>query len=156
MGFKIVYMKTKAFIFLFTVALFACNQSENNTESQSDEINSSMTDTARAFNNGVKWKADSITNHNVIQLKNTTDMFQVKPFPPLATYQLLGSDLSSDVNTMIQQCKMKGEAHEALHKWLSPILSQSNQLKSVADTAAARKIFDNVARRINAYYQYFE
>jgi hypothetical protein len=109
MGFKIVYMKTKALIFLFTIALFACNQSENNTESQSDEINSSMTDTAMAFNNGVKWKADSITNHNVIQLKNTVDIFRVKPFPPLVTYQLLGSDLSSNVNTIIQQCKMKGK-----------------------------------------------
>jgi hypothetical protein len=149
-------MKTKVFIFLCAVALFACNQSANNTESQSDEINSSMTDTAMAFNNGVKWKADSITNHNVILLKNTADMFRVKPFPALATYQLLGSDLSGDVNTMIQQCKMKGDAHEALHKWLSPILSQSNQLKNVTDTAVARKVFDNVGRRIDAYYQYFE
>ena len=136
--------------------LFACNQSANHTKSESDEINSSITDTVMTLNNGAKWRADSITNHNVIQLKNTADMFRVKPFPSLATYQLLGSDLSSDVNTMIQQCKMKGDDHEALHKWLSPVLSQSNRLKNITDTAAARKIFDNIDQRIDAYYQYFE
>jgi|SRR5665213_2927656 len=149
-------MKITPFIFLCAAMLFACNQSASNSESEASESHSSITDTALVLNNGVKWKADSITNHNVIRLKNTADMFRVKPFPSLATYQLLGSDLSGDVNTMIQQCKMAGASHEALHKWLKPVLDQSSQLKNISDTAAARKLFDNVDRRIDAYHQYFE
>ncbi|MEO8415524.1 MAG: hypothetical protein ABI472_17820 [Ginsengibacter sp.] len=148
-------MKVNVLIFLCAIILFGCNQSTD-TELQSNEEHSSMTDTSLTLNNGAKWKADSITSHNVIRLKNTADMFRVKPFPSLATYQLLGSDLANDADTMIQECTMKGADHEALHKWLSPILSQTDQLKNITDTAAARKIFDSVDNRIDKYHQYFE
>ena len=92
----------------------------------------------------------------MIRLKNTADMFRIKPSRSASTYQLLGSDLANDEDTMIQQCTMKGTDHEALHKWLEPILNQTNQLKNITDTAAARNIFDAVDKRIDEYYQYFE
>lgn len=47
---------------------------------------------------------------------------------------------------------MKGTDHEALHKWLSPLLSQTDELKNITDTAAARKIFDSVDNRIDEYH----
>lgn len=149
-------MKANVLIFLCATILYACNQSASNTESQSSETHSSIADTVLSLNNGAKWKADSITNHNVIRLKNTADMFRVKPFPSMESYQLLGSDLANDADTMIQQCAMKGADHEALHKWLHPILFQTGQLKNITDTAAARKIFDSVDKRIDEYQQYFE
>ncbi|HUZ58417.1 MAG TPA: hypothetical protein VMU83_06520 [Hanamia sp.] len=108
------------------------------------------------LNNGAKWKADSITNHNVIRLKDTANMFRVKPYPELDTYQLLGGYLSNDVDTMLLQCRMKGADHEALHKWLAPIIEQSGRLKNVTDTAVGRRIFDSVDNRINIFNQYFD
>lgn len=149
-------MRAYAFLFLCATILFACNEHSGDKTSSGNNEHSEMTDTVLTLNNGAKWKADSITAHNVVLLKNTADMFRVKPFPSLATYQLLGSDLTNDVNTMIQQCKMNGADHEALHVWLHPILSQTDQLKNVTDTASARKIFDAVDKRIDEYYQYFE
>ena len=136
--------------------LFACNQSASNSESEASESHSSITDTALVLNNGVKWKADSITNHNLIRLKVTANMFRVEPFPSQANYQILGNDLANDVDTMLQQCIMKGAGHEALHQWLTPILNQSIQLRNITDTAEGRKIFDSVDHRINIYHQYFE
>ena len=149
-------MKKKLLIILCCSFLFSCNQGTNNSESQSDETHSTDANTTMSLNNGAKWKADSITNHNVIRLKVTANMFRVNPFPPLSTYQILGSDLSNDVDTMLQQCKMKGADHEALHKWLGPILNQSNRLKTINDTVEARKVFDSVDRRINIFQQYFD
>ena len=149
-------MKKSLFTVLFASILFSCNQSTNNSKSQSNDNHSMAADTSLTLNNGAKWKADSITNHNLIRLKTTANMFRVEPFPSQANYQILGKDLSNDVDTMLQQCKMKGDDHEALHKWLGPILNQSGRLKNVTDTAEGRKIFDSVDRRINIFPQYFE
>lgn len=146
--------KKNALLFLCMAILFACNQNSNNKQSQISESHSS--DNALTLNNGEKWRADSVTNHNVIRLKTTADMFKVKPFPALESYQLLGADLANDADTMIQQCTMKGTNHEALHKWLKPILDQAGELKNITDTSAARKIFGSVDKRIDEYYQYFK
>lgn len=51
---------------------------------------------------------------------------------------------------------MKGAGHEALHKWLGPILGQTGELKDIIDTAAARKFFEAVDHRLDEYHQYFE
>ena len=149
-------MKKKLFTVLCVSILFSCNQATNNSESQSNHNDSMATDTSLTLNNGAKWKADSVTNHNLVRLKVTANMFRVDPFPPLNTYQILGGDLANDVDTMLQQCKMQGADHEALHRWLAPISNQSTRLKNITDTAEGRKIFDSVDRRINLYSQYFE
>ena len=83
-------------------------------------------------------------------------MLRVAPFPSINNYQVLGNDLSNDVDTLIQQCKMKGDEHEALHKWLEPILNLSGQLKNTTDTSKARQIFKSVETRIDAYSNFFE
>ena len=149
-------MKLKLLIIVCGSILFSCNQGTKNSESKSNDDHTVAADTSLTLNNGAKWKADSITNHNVVSLKTTAGMFKVEPFPSLSNYQVLGNDLSSDLSTMLQQCKMKGDDHEALHKWLGPIINQSEHLKNVADTAEGRKIFDSVDNRINKYNQYFE
>lgn len=149
-------MKTNLLIILCVSFLVSCNQSTKNSESHGDDAHSMTNDTTMTLNNGAKWKVDSITTHNVIPMKVTANMFKVEPFPSLENYQILGNDLGHDADTMIQQCKMTGADHEALHKWLSPIINQSAQLKNITDTAEARKIFVSIDRRINAFQQYFE
>ncbi len=113
--------------------------------------------TSLTLNNGDKWKADSSTYNNVMDLKNTSDMFKIQPFPPLNEYRIiLDNDLTKGINKMIQECKMTGPGHEALHKWLEPILENANQLKTLSDTAAAKLIFQVIDARIYEYRNYFE
>lgn len=149
-------MKKSLFTVICVSFLLSCNQGTSNSESHDDHTNAMAADASLALNNGAKWKADSITNHNVIRLKTTANMFRVEPFPSQDNYQLLGNDLGDDLNTMLQECKMKGADHDALHQWLEPILHQSNRLKNITDTALGRKIFDSVDHRIDVYNQYFE
>jgi len=147
-------MKKIRFFLICACVLFACNQGADKTGERKQT--GQGTDTVLSLNNGAKWRADSITNHNVIRLKTTADMFKVEHFPSINNYQLAGNDLSNDVDTLLQQCKMKGDDHEALHKWLEPILGLSNQLKNATDTAAARQAFKSIDARIDAYRNYFE
>ncbi len=149
-------MKQIKFLLVCASLLFACNQSADKTEDNSQTVHEQHQDTVLSLNNGAKWKADSVTNHNVVRLKTTADMFRVAPFPSINNYQVLGNDLSNDVDTLIQQCKMKGDEHEALHKWLEPILNLSGQLKNTTDTSEARQIFKSVDTHIDAYRNFFE
>lgn len=144
------------FLLVIASILFACNQSADKTGNGVQQDHEQNHDTVLSLNNGAKWKADSVTNHNVVRLKTTADMFKAQPFPSINNYQVLGNNLSDDMDTLILQCKMKGDEHEVLHKWLAPILNLSHQLKTVTDTSAARQIFLSVDARINAYYNFFE
>ena len=51
---------------------------------------------------------------------------------------------------------MSGPDHDALHQWLEPVLSETNQLKNVTDTAVAAKTFKSIDTRIDDYHNYFE
>lgn len=153
---KINFMKKILFILGLCVFSFACNQGADKpatTESADHDHDQSI---ALTLNNGAKWKADSITGHNVVVLKTIADNFKIKPFPSTNDYQLLSGDLNTALNTMIQQCKMTGPDHDALHHWLEPVLKETNKLKNTADTTAARSIFKSIDEQIDNYHNYFE
>ena len=89
--------KKSLFTVLGVFILFSCNQNTNNPKSQSDVSDSMSPYTSLTLNDGAKWKSDSITNHNLIRLKVTANMFSVEPFPSQANYQVLSNDLANGV-----------------------------------------------------------
>ena len=154
-------MKKIIGLILVTGFLSACNAPADKEQAKDETTSTAKHDHNEkseelVLNNGNKWKADSTTTHNVVGLKTTADMFRVQPFPSIDNYQLLGNDLSKDLDVLLQQCKMKGEDHDALHNWLEPILKQSKDLKTITDTAKAREIFRSLDARIDSYRNYFE
>jgi hypothetical protein len=155
-AFKFQVMKKILFALFCSAFLFACNQNSHQKESHTHEANENVQTTALALNNGAKWKVDSITNHNVVNLKTIADNFRIKPFPSANDYQILSSDLSKALNQMIQQCKMTGPDHEALHHWLQPVLEDNKQLKNISDASNARKLFKSIDKQIDDYHKYFE
>ena len=151
-------MKSNYFLTLLLVPalLFILPSCQSSNTDKETVVEHHHGDTTLALNNGAKWKVDTITSHNVVDLKTMANMFAIDPFPPLATYQTFGNEMTSGVNTMLQQCKMTGDDHDALHRWLEPIMRQSNQLKSVSDTAQARSLFDSIKTRVDVFPEYFE
>lgn len=150
---KVIYALSLAgSLFLFS----ACNEGNHQADDHDhDHTSATASDTELGLNNGAKWTVDTVTNSNYIAMKTMTNMFAVDPFPPLGAYQTFGNDMSNGINKMMDECTMKGADHDALHTWLNPIIRQSNDLKSVSDTARARALFDSVHTRINLYPDYF-
>ncbi len=150
-------MKKIFFLVAASVLLFACNQGGKNAANvEHSSHEHAVADEQLTLNNGAKWRADSITNNNVVYLKTISDNFRIKPFPSANDYQLLGNDLNAGVNKLIRDCKMSGPDHDALHKWLEPVLKESNQLKTITDTSVARATFKDIDERIDNYHNYFE
>ncbi|KAA9038025.1 hypothetical protein FW778_14770 [Ginsengibacter hankyongi] len=149
-------MKKSIVLFICMAFLFACNQSSDKVEANEQHSHDQAQTTELSLNNGAKWKADSITNINVLNLRTIADNFRIISSPSANDYQILSSDLNNALNKMIQQCKMTGPDHEALHHWLEPVLKETNELKNITDTASARTTFKSIDKRLDDYHNYFE
>lgn len=140
--------------------IFSCNQgNDSSTHATNDSVSHAEQSSDQAsltLNNGNKWKADTITNRNVLKLKTLADNFRVKPFPSVGDYQLVGNDLKAGIDTMLNQCKMQGADHDALHHWLEPVLKNVNDLKNTADSSAGRQMFSSIDGQLDNYKNYFE
>ena len=134
--------------------LSACNQSSDKVEPK--EKANQVQATGLSLNNGSKWQADSTTSRHVVDLRTIADMFKIQPNPSTNEYQILGNDLGNSLNKMIQDCKMTGPDHDALHQWMEPILNESNQLKSITDTTTARATFNLIDKQLDDYHTYFK
>lgn len=154
----------KKYIFILSATfLFACNQGtkppaldEHAGHEHSEEMAETTTPEKLTLNNGTKWKADASTNANVTELKKIADDFKAIQTPTTEDYQALNGTMGRGLNKMIQQCKMEGPDHDALHLWLEPVLKQNAQLKELTSAEESKRVFDSLDTRLNIYNTYFE
>lgn len=143
----------------FVLFSMSCHQQEHHNDADRagahDHHAATTADNNLTLNNGAKWVVDDVTADNYDGMKTMTDMFAVAPSPSLSNYQIYGKDMSNALNKMIKECKMQGPDHDALHLWMEPLTGQINELRSISDSAAAKKVFDSVRTRVDAFGDYF-
>lgn len=149
-------MKKVLFLLLCSALLFACNQGPEKSKPQPHDSHPMEPSLELAQANGVKWKADSVTNNNVAILRSIAEDFKTKSTPSVSDYQKLSADLTTGLNKMIKECKMTGADHDALHIWLEPVLKENAALKSSTDPEIAGTIFKSTDHRLDNYNNYFE
>ena len=149
-------MKKSLFLLLCTSLLFACNELSDKSKDDKQVIQDIKQTNELTLNNGTKWKADSVTNHNVSNLRSIADNFKLKSTPSVSNYQKFSAHLNTELIKMIKECKMTGPDHDALHIWLQPILEENAELKNNTDTKIAGTIFKSIDKRLDNYNNYFE
>jgi hypothetical protein len=145
------------------VILFTACQSENTNDKPAahDEVNNSGTQThdhhepatSLSLNNGAKWQADSMTEANVEALILIADN---NTAISLEDYQKLAHSLEEGINKLINDCRMKGPEHEALHQWLEPLLTMNQELTEAASAEDAEKLFLKEKEHLHLFNDYFE
>lgn len=147
---------------LFTTIIPACN---NNTHSVKKElIDSSVTGQypyetvvdSLSSNNGFKWKVDSSTSNNVKNLQTTIEKFNRGSDKSVSGYKIAAAGLQKGLDKMINECKMKGPDHDALHKWLEPLIAQLAKFKNTANESVAAHLWEAIQVQVRLYFQYFE
>jgi len=152
-------MKQILTILLATNLLLACNAGNEKEKTTATEpavenhVEHAERATGLALNNGVKWKADSITLLNVDLLQKIITSAKKES---LENYSQTAIGLQDGLNKMVGECKMKGADHEALHHWLEPIMEKTKELKNANNIETARTIFGEIEKQINLFPQYFE
>jgi hypothetical protein len=155
-------MKKIITLLLLTCMLSACNNHKppgnKNTANQveADEDNNGGATEKLVLNNDIKWKVDSPTNSNVNDLLQIVNKFDATPDKSLEAYTKAQFDLQQGINKMIAECKMKGPDHEALHKWLKPLIDKVAYLKKAMTVKDAAEAYKVVKSQLDLYGQYFE
>jgi hypothetical protein len=103
------------------------------------------------LNQGAKWTSDEATRTNVRALMQIVDDSSNAGFE---NRDKLTSQLRTAVDTLVQQCKMKGPDHDALHVWLENVLNDLKQLQKASEgdyPERRNKLRDDIA----VFYDYF-
>lgn len=150
-------------ILVFAASIFmACNSGEH--QHSGDVHNEATTvtgdqhenESGLSLNNGQKWQADASTNENVKSMQQVVDDFKASGKTGLNDYLNTGSELRIGIDKMISECRMQGADHDALHKWLEPLMQMTKELNDAKDETAASAAFVKVHDQLAMYNTYFE
>lgn len=103
------------------------------------------------LNKGAKWKSDEATSKNVAAIVNViNDSSNMGP----NNRAQLTKQLQIRIDTLVQQCKMKGPDHDALHVWLEQVLHDLKEMK--AGDHEYEKSYGALKKDVESFYVFFE
>ena len=104
------------------------------------------------LNNGAKWEANVETTNGIgLMLGSVGDM---PAQPTIEDFRALHKTLNVRFQTILQQCTMRGEAHNQLHNYLMP-LKEKMDLLSSADLDTCKKMLPELKEYIMKYSHFF-
>ena len=84
------------------------------------------------------------------------DKFTAGTDKSLPAYGITAAELQGGLDKMISECRMKGPDHDALHKWLEPLMDAVATLKQSATESDASIQLKKIDTQVRRYAQYFE
>ena len=138
-----------------TGLLIACNSNnaDQKNKAKAEQEEHQGHGLALTLNNGAKWKADSATKANVLLFEAAA---QNAKKDKLEDYHQTADQLQNALNKMIAECKMQGADHDALHKWLEPLIEKIKKLKGETTTEKAQIDLKEIEEHIHLFNEYFE
>jgi hypothetical protein len=138
----------KNLIVIFGFIWMGCNNAshEHATKEEAHQDRDSVA--SLQLNNGSKWKTDEATKKNVASIKqlvNDSNYYKKEA-------ESFTRELQTGIDTLVQQCRMTGPAHEALHFWLGNVLHDLNALKK----GERKDAFTDLHKNVMLYDAYFE
>jgi hypothetical protein len=105
------------------------------------------------LNNGKKWKVD---DHMMVFFQDMEQDIKSFSLDDLKDYQLLADGLQKNINHLTTNCTMSGMAHDELHKWLIPYITEVNALSEAENEIEAIKTFKNIQESFKTFNKYFQ
>lgn len=153
-------MKIKLSLIVASMFLFAACQNEEHGQDHehantATEVHTSDGKTL-ALNNGAKWQTDESTRQHAAALQGIADGFPFNENTTLEAFHNHAEAMQTELNYLIQDCRMKGAEHDALHLWLEPVLEDTRQVSETSDAAAAQAATKQLHEDIRKFPQYFQ
>lgn len=140
---------------ILTLFFIACT----NPVSQKGEINKEKHDSHPVnstkelqVNSGAKYRADEATRKNVVSIEQIVNDSSNLGRENRAK---LTKQLQTRINTLVQQCKMSGPEHDALHIWLEKVLEDLKEIKE-KEGDEYQKSYATLKKDVESFYTFFE
>lgn len=101
------------------------------------------------LNNGQKWTVNPETHEGMMNLQTLLEQ------EPL-NLDSIGDQMADETTYIINNCDMKGEAHDQLHLVLHPILDNIRLLKETEDNATKEVGVKAISTSLDQYFEHFE
>lgn len=105
------------------------------------------------LNNGEKWKVDE---KMLVYIRNMESDILDFSNTDQKDFNILSEKLQSNIDLLTSNCTMKGDAHDALHKWLLPYIEIVNTLSETKNATEASTQFENIQTSFSTFNQYFQ
>ena len=144
---------------LISLSLFvmACSNNASQVETtetgeaDKHDATTSVVQHSLQLNKGAKWKADEATRKNVAAIVNViNDSSNIGQ----NNRAQLTNQLQIRIDTLVQQCRMKGPDHDGLHVWLQQVLDDLQVMK--ADDHEYQKSYAALKKDVESFYAFFE
>ncbi|WP_017258286.1 hypothetical protein [Pedobacter arcticus] len=150
-------MKKVFLLALSAIILSSCGnnstKSQNNQEKvSSEEHHHDEEANAIQLNHGEKWVVNNEMKPFVLEGENLVNGYLENND---TDHKILAEEIKAQNSMLVKSCTMKGESHEALHKWLHPHLELVKTLKTETDKAKASEIILQLQQSYQTYRQYF-
>jgi sensor c-di-GMP phosphodiesterase-like protein len=153
-------MKTHFILVIAALAmLIACGeQNQNNKQKEERETStakehSHAKETELQLNKGQKWQANPATTKGINKMQSI--LTEYSALDQLDACYSLKDSLETTFNGIIQECTMKGEAHEQLHHYLFPMKKQFKALGS-DKLDSCQVAYQRLDKHLNMYSDYFK
>lgn len=141
----------KIIVFFTSLFFLACtNVPQEKAESSTDHQHSDSTSILQ-LNNGAKWKTDEATRKNVAAIEQVVNDSSYATGKNRAQF---ANQLQVRLDTLVQQCKMTGPDHDALHVWLENVIHDLKEIKE--DEDEYNKRYTALKKDVESFNDYFE
>jgi len=152
-----VKMKKYTYVLIAGLAFFmtSCETEVKEDQSSTDPIHEEHDHANEAIelDNGKKWVVvDEIMGY----IKKMEDAVDAVESQDSIDYDVLTSELESNVELLTSNCTMTGKAHDELHKWLLPYLDLVDELSNSKNDQEANAVLREIQTSFVTFNTYFQ
>jgi uncharacterized lipoprotein NlpE involved in copper resistance len=147
--------KTLLTLCAFGFVLVACNNHENHehedhSQSEVHEHEHEATDQL-SLNGSEKWIVNPEMIVHIRTIESELSAYEASTKP-----NELANILQENINKLTQSCTMEGAAHDALHLWLMPFITQVQDLSNTTDDTKGKALILELKDAMKTFNQFFE
>lgn len=141
----------KQLLILLFAVMASCTNPQLGKQQENKESNKKDNALVVPLNKRAKWKADGSTKKNVVaMMQEVNDTI----YADAKKREQLYESVQSGIDTLVKQCSMKGEEHNALHIWLERVVEDVNELKREDNEYS--KAYAALKKDVESFYNFFE